>query len=194
MALIYHYNYISITSSPLSQTQMEHNVDGLIREMVTGRHWSEQALAGMLGNAQVESSINPGRYQNDVYNPQDGVGLLQWTPGVNYINWCQETQTTLWSTMDSAITRVQYEFDNGLQYYPTAAYPLTFAQYVQSTMQPSYLARAWSFNYERPAAYDEARALYATAWYIYITGHVPIPVPTSTPKLNIPLYVGADLI
>lgn len=96
--------------------------------------------------------------------------------------------------MDSAITRVQYEFDNGLQYYPTAAYPLTFAQYVQSTMQPSYLARAWSFNYERPAAYDEARARNATAWYIYITGHVPIPVPTSTPKLNIPLYVGADLI
>ena len=53
----------------------------------SGRGWTLNAIAGMLGNMESESNINPGIWQNlDAYNYNLGFGLVQWTPATNYTN------------------------------------------------------------------------------------------------------------
>lgn len=48
--------------------------------------YSDEAIAGMLGNAQAESGMNPWRWQNDTVNYSKGYGLFQYTPASGYIN------------------------------------------------------------------------------------------------------------
>lgn len=51
--------------------------------------YSEAAFAGMMGNAQYESGLNPWRWQSDTVSlssPSKGYGLFQYTPAYNYIN------------------------------------------------------------------------------------------------------------
>jgi len=50
--------------------------------------WTLEALAGMLGNMQHESALNPWRWQGDTVSPiyANGYGLPQFTPASGYIN------------------------------------------------------------------------------------------------------------
>ena len=83
------------------------------------------------------------------------------------------------SSLDSALMRIEYELANGLQYYPTDAYPLPFAQFKVSTYSPEYLALAFLNNYERPADYNQPnRMTQARAWYDFLEGG---PVDPGTP-------------
>ena len=43
--------------------------------------WTAEAVAGLLGNQQVESTLNPGIWQD--LTPGGGWGLVQWTPSSN---------------------------------------------------------------------------------------------------------------
>lgn len=45
-----------------------------------------QAVAGMLGNVQAESGLNPWRYEGDQYGTGRGYGLFQFTPARDYFN------------------------------------------------------------------------------------------------------------
>lgn len=58
----------------------------MIRALCSG--WADAAIAGMVGNMQHESGLNPWRWQNDTVNPQyeNGYGLPQFTPASGYIN------------------------------------------------------------------------------------------------------------
>lgn len=47
--------------------------------------WSVEAIAGMLGNVQAESGLNPWRWQGDSYAVNRGYGLFQYTPASGYI-------------------------------------------------------------------------------------------------------------
>lgn len=52
--------------------------------------WTKEAVSGMLGNMQIESTINAGIYQSlDSSSTTNGFGLVQWTPNTNYINWAR---------------------------------------------------------------------------------------------------------
>lgn len=50
--------------------------------------WTLEALAGMLGNMQHESALNPWRWEGDIVSPiyANGYGLPQFTPASGYIN------------------------------------------------------------------------------------------------------------
>lgn len=48
--------------------------------------YSNEAIAGMLGNANSESGMNPWRWQGDTVNYNKGYGLFQYTPASGYIN------------------------------------------------------------------------------------------------------------
>ena len=133
----------------LSQAEMETNAK-YIWNYLGSRGWSKNAVAGMLGNMQTESSINPGIWENLSENVGPGFGLVQWTPFTKYTEWCAERGLSP-STMDAALQRIEYELANNLQYYPTDAYPLTFTQFKVSTQSPEYLANTFLHNYERPA-------------------------------------------
>ena len=74
-------NWVVKESAPLNMTEMKINAN-IIREilMVNG-DWTINAVCGVLGNLEAESTINPGRWENDIVNNyQAGFGLAQWTP------------------------------------------------------------------------------------------------------------------
>ena len=131
--------------------------------------WSLNAVCGMLGNMQRESTINPAIWQNlDEGNTSLGYGLVQWTPATNYLNWAEDRGLDP-SAMDSNLERILYELDNGLQYYSTEAYPESFKEYSISTKSIEYLVTAFLKNYERAGveALSE-RISNGEYWYEYL--------------------------
>ena len=171
-------------SAPLNQTQMEKNA-AYIFSYLTYEGWTPNAIAGVLGNMQHESTINPGRWEGDSVGSGPGYGLVQWTPYTNYTGWCADQGLSDPSEMDNALSRILYELDNGLQYYKNN-YPYTFREFTQSTDSPYTLACAFAFDYERSwvalygseaekEALRQLRGGSAQTWYTYITGQTPIP-------------------
>ena len=136
--------------------------------------WTYEAVAGLLGNTQSESRHNPGAWQDytiDYDDPYKGYGLTQWTPASKFIDWAEGRKYNI-ESMEAALQRLYYERSSQLQYYPTANYPETFTEFVQSTTDPYYLAGAFLYNYERPQTPDpKTRGEQALYWFKYITGN-----------------------
>ena len=161
----------------LTQAEMENNAQMFYSRM-TAYGFSLNAIAGMLGNIQTESGINPGIWESlDPF--EGGYGLSQWTPYTNYSNWAGSG----WENNgDKQCERINYEFANGLQYYPTESHPLTASQFRVSTASPADLAETFLYNYERPADPSGSvadRRSQATTWYNYLIGTVAY-----TPRLS----------
>lgn len=162
---------------------------------LSSQGWTLEAICGFLGNTQVESTHNPGIYQDlNTTHPQPwGYGLVQWTPYDAYWKWCEDNGYQK-DTMEGAIARLNYERANGLQYYPTTAYPETFNEYIKSTKEPEYLAYAWLNNYERPENINQPiRKTYARYWYEQFQGLTPPnpdpPTPLKSTKMPLWLYL-----
>lgn len=161
--------YGSVYSASVSLTTDEMNTNATyIFHYLSQAGWTVNSIAGILGNMQAESSLNPGRWQSDyVGNTSGGYGLVQWTPATNYLNWVKGDA----STMDNNLSRILYELENGLQWIATEAYPLSFAEFSQSDKSPAYLASAFLKNYERAGVeVEETRKKNAESWYTFITG------------------------
>lgn len=145
--------------------------------------WTKEACAGILGNAEIESTINPGVWQNlSSVDPDNGFGLLQWTPSTKYTTWCHQKGLTP-RYLNSACERIIWEQENeggaSDQWIATSEFPMTFSEYKISTMNSDRLARAFLYCYERPAdpaATEDLRIEAALKWYEVIRGQLP-PVP-----------------
>ena len=169
-----------------------------ITQYLTARGWTLNAIAGMLGNMQTESTINPGIWQNlDAGNTSLGFGLVQWTPATKLIEWAQ-SRSLDYTHMDTQLERILYELENGLQYYPTDSYPLSFVDFSKSTESAYYLAGAFLYNYERPAEPNAVlRGNQGAEWYAYISGldvggggsDAPIVTPTKPKKHQLSLMM-----
>ena len=173
-------------SEALPQAQMEENAV-YIFSALTAKGWTRESIAAILGNMQAESTINPGRWQGDsVGSTSLGYGLVQWTPSTNYTDWCAAQCLSDPSEMDSALARIIYELENGLQWIATSAHNMTFAEFSRSSAAPATLAAAFLLNYERPAdqsaSVQEYRGSLAEAWYTYLTGETPTPPGTGGKK------------
>ncbi len=48
--------------------------------------YTDNCIVGILGNVMAESGLNPWLWENNTYNPNNGYGLFQFTPGSEYIN------------------------------------------------------------------------------------------------------------
>ncbi|MGX7420083.1 phage tail tip lysozyme [Carnobacterium gallinarum] len=145
-----------------------------------GKGWTPQAISGMLGNMQGESGLIADR---DEVGGGGGYGLVQWTPKSNLVNWANSNGLN-YRTVDTQCRRIQWELENGQQFYATGAYPLNFRQFSQSTQSPTYLAKVFINNYERPANPNQPqRGVWAESWYGILNGSGTIPNPTN-PNLN----------
>lgn len=170
----------------LSMEEMQNNAK-LIRDFFIEKGWSLNAICGMLGNMQTESTINPGIWESlDEGNLDGGLGLVQWTPATKYIIWGGDNY------MDGTrqCERILYEMENNLQWITTSTYPMTFKEFSTSTETPHYLAMVFIANYERPFdANQPIRGEQAKAWYDFLEGDTPNPPnPQPTKKKGMPLY------
>ena len=146
-----------------------------IYKFFRAKGWTAQAICGMLGNMQGESGIIA---DIDEISGGGGYGLVQWTPKSKLVNWATARGLN-YRSVDTQCQRIQWELENGEQFYKTSSYPLTFSQYVASTQSASYLAQVFINNYERPANPNQPnRWAWATNWYNTLTGQ---PEPTPTP-------------
>lgn len=172
-------------SAPLTKSQMEVSAF-YIYSALTDKGWTPEAISGLLGNLQHESTINPGRWESEAVGSGPGYSLVQWTPYTKYTDWCAAEGRSDPSEMDNAIARILYELENGLQYYETDSYPLSFREFTQNTGSPYDLACAFAWNYEKSwtvlygteaekEALRQLRGGSAESWYEYLTGKEPTP-------------------
>ena len=174
----------------ISQADMENNAQMFYARM-TAHGFSLNAIAGMLGNIQTESGINPGIWE-DLDPFEGGYGLVQWTPYTKYSEWAGSG----WQDNgDKQCERINYEFSNDIQYYPTESYPLTAQQFKVSNDSPENLAETFVHNYERPASYASVpqRRSQARSWYNYLLQTVAYtPRLTMGDIYNSPYYTTWD--
>ena len=148
----------------LTRSEMLVNANYIVNKL-TGQGWSKQAVAGMLGNMETESTINPGRWQSGIVHPAQGFGLVQWTPSTNVTSWLSANGYAN-DSMDGQLARINYEVDNGLQWIATSMYPMSFREFKTSTQSPEHLAQVFLVNYERPANQNQpGRSTQARYWY-----------------------------
>lgn len=154
----------------LNISEMQNNA-WLFFNFMTQHGWTLNAIAGVLGNAESESTINPGIWQGLVVGSGGGggYGIVQWTPWTKYSEWAGAG----WENNgNKQCERIIYELENNLQYYKTTAYKLTFRQFSQSNESPEYLAYAFLNNYERPKNRNQPnRQTQARYWYNFLSGH-----------------------
>ena len=154
----------------LTKEQMTVNATYIMGEF-TSHGWSKNAIAGMLGNMERESTINPGLWQSlNEGNLSGGFGLVQWTPATNYTDWADSNGYS-WGDIDGQIARIIYELNNGLQWISTSEYPLSFQEFTISSESPEYLASAFLKNYERAGVEEEQeRRDNARYWFDVLDG------------------------
>lgn len=173
-------NWIS-PNRALTEEEMQTNA-AIIYAWFGGIGFVDESVAAMLGNFQVESSVNPGRWQAGFQPEQKGAGygLPQFTPWTKYSQWAGK----YWKTdHDLQLARIEFEYRNGGQWI--AKLPVTFEQFAHNTgnWSVAYLAEVWCTNYERPGVpHLDRRIEAANYWYKWITGELPGETPPPPPE------------
>lgn len=173
------------TGVPPSLTTEQEKNAWQVWSTLKGNGWTEQAVAGVLGNMQGESGIMPDK---DEVGGGTGYGLVQWTspqgiPGRQYV---QQKLAAAgipgdYRTVAVQLKLLEWDMDNG-QYIPTSSYPYSAAQFRQLT-DIATAARAFERNFERPEDLHPERVGYAQNWYNKLHGltggtfGIPVPVP-----------------
>lgn len=150
--------------------------------------WSLNAICAVYGNMEAESGYNPWRWESDSVpsypsTPSYGYGLPQFTPSSKYIsssyaqgysdyspNWSDHS-----GNPNDGNAQLQF-IDKHADYYSTTSYPLSYADFKVSTNSAGDLAKAWLYNYERPAdpsSTENARAAAAEYWYDILIQYDP---------------------
>lgn len=135
--------------------------------------WTRNATAGILGNMQAESGINPGIWENlDPFN--GGYGLVQWTPYTKYSVWAAGEGYVWMDNGQAELARISYEAANDLQWFDNAelglTVPCTFQQFLtDTTLTLQDCSNYWLWFYEHPAdpgpGTQATRYAYAQNWY-----------------------------
>lgn len=191
----------------LTSSEMENNAK-LFGNVFSGLGYHINTIAALAGNAQAESTINPGL--NEVGG--GGYGLFQWTPKSDLIEACSQLGISPYTDgsiqcqcLDGElfILRNQWYTSSAFirPYYSSGAtndmLGITPEQFRANSMgwSADKLAILFMAAYERPS-YDpgtnhvEKRKANANYWYDYYTGFPPTP---PTPGKGIPKELIAIL-
>lgn len=186
-------------SGALTQAEMENNAD-IVIAYYRSLGINDNTIAGILGNMQAESSINPEREEVG----GAGFGLVQWTPVSVLQNHCNTLGLSPYNNGDIQLEVIISEILNqsGVgEWYTTQAFiqnyynsgatsdmiGITGQQFLDNQMNwaPDKLAVMFMAGYERPS-YDpnvnhyNLRMQYALNWFVYM-GNIP---PTPTEKIK----------
>lgn len=178
----------------LTQAEMENNANIVINTLRTWGY-DDRTIAGILGNMQNESSINPKRIEA---GGGGGYGLVQWTPQSVLINHCNTLGLSPYTSGDVQLKVIDQELGKDSRvnewysgqafidnYKPSGATDdmvgKTGNDFINNTMgwSPSKLAIMFMTCYERPNYNPSVnrRKRDANTWYEYMGGVVP-PTPS----------------
>lgn len=152
----------------LNQDQRDYNA-GLIAVDLLALNWTREAIAGILGNMDVESTMNPalieGRGTHTLIdnntclqiNNSTGVGLVQWTghtstpPAGQKLASFAIRYNKEWYDGQLQTFRLQREYEEDLQFDHGTVDGVSWdwQSYVVSTEEPEQLAKVWQILYER---------------------------------------------
>lgn len=176
----------------LTQSEMENNATEFYGYF-NSKGFTIESVAGMLGNLQQESNINPGMKQTA--STSSGWGLIQWTPSSNLTDYAS-AQGSDWATGEIQTQLMWDEIINGYggQWIPkpSLGYGYTGAEFSQLT---DVAEACKAYLYERERAGVEAltkRLTYANNWYEYLTGvtpPTPPTPPTPTKRKGMPIWM-----
>lgn len=171
--------FISKNTAYLTQAEMQKNVR-IIYTYFSALGWTDNAIAGMIGNMETESTINPGLWQgreipSDPLTTDKGFGLTQWTPANKLINWANESGLDYTSGFVQ-MQRINFESLNNLQWSTENLFDYTWEQYIHSTESPEDLAQVFVWAYERPENPDiDKRRRDARKWFEFFK-RIRIPI------------------
>lgn len=188
-------------SGALTQSEMENNAD-IVIAYFRSQGINDNTIAGILGNMQAESSINPERKEVG----GQGYGLVQWTPVTVLQNHCATLGLSPYNNGDVQLQVIIAEILNqsGVgEWYTTKGFiqnyynsgatsdmiGITGQQFLDNSMNwtPDKLAIMFMAGYERPT-YDpsknhyDLRMQYALEWLQYM-GVIP-PTPPTPAKIK----------
>ncbi len=156
---------------PLGQKKMEYNANNLYDYFCKTYGYTKNALAGMLGNMQYESTINPACWQGWKTNPAsrtlirpgniiripptedaywkkftyagDGFGLVQWTQQKKFLGWffAEATHTTTYAGGN------WYHYQSLIDYNYQFNRQTGLYEYITSSDTPNTL-NSWAYSYE----------------------------------------------
>lgn len=163
----------------LALGEMQNNATIIVSYFLE-KGWTKNAISGVLGNMQTESTINPGLWQNLTVGT-GGFGLVQWTPATKFTDWA-DAHAFEHDDGNAQLQWIDEETAPTGEWIPTSKYPLSFEEFKRSTESPSYLADAYLKNFERPKVIDQPIRLEQAEWWMkWIDGeYVPPPNPPSS--------------
>lgn len=193
MAWIYHIT--DSVGGGMSRSDMENNADEFY-DYFNG-YMTKAAMAGILGNMQHESYINPGQCQigsGTSESSRSGGGLIQWTPRNAFIQWCTNRGRS-WYDGNFQLYRIRCEGEgrDGCSgyWFPKNGYNYSWYQFCALT---DWEEACKAYLNERERAGVSAlsyRLKYAEQWYNYLNDGRPIdpvdpddPVPDPSPYEN----------
>ena len=174
--------FTNVDWGTLTQDEKMHNGMKLAQNLYNF-HWTENAIAGILGNVDAESGMNPGSCQQPRpfgdYLPDNaeilessygrGMGFVQWTPGRTKLVQFAEDTGRIWYDGITQVFRLKYECDNDFELIGG------WEGYITSTGDPADLAEYFLRRYERPTPevieqQVAIRRSLGTMWYNRIHG------------------------
>lgn len=183
---MWHYILYTSAAAPPGWTESLKQDNALeIYQFFAGRGYTINAIAGIMGNFEVESYVNPGQGEG---GGGGGAGLPQYSNVAKtaYLNWAGENGYE-WYDGYAQIRFIDEQTVNIGQWISTSRYPMTWTQFKQSTDTAGNLAMAYLYNWERGTPMETQRRAGADKWYNYLSGS-PIP-PTPPTGGTLPFWL-----
>lgn len=153
----------------LTKSEMQNNAL-MVYAYCINKGWTLNAIAGMLGNMQVESNINPGIWQG-LNEYGKGYGLVQWDPYTNYTSWADANGYS-WTDGDAQLKWIDERSASTGQWIINDSYNTSWADFKTSNRTPEELAYIFLVNFERASVEVVAtRKAYARNWYTFLNGN-----------------------
>lgn len=176
-----------------NQSKQENNATEFYNYF-TNKGATIEAICGMLGNIQRESTLNPGIKQGS--STSLGWGLIQWTPSTVLTNWCKKYGYN-WYDGFAQCERIWCEGEGTKgasgHWIPTHDYSYTWSEFTALT---DVAEATKAYLYERERAGIQAldlRLQYASEWYSYLSGSPVPPTPPTPPtprkRKSMPIYM-----
>lgn len=158
----------------LSVNEMRNNAE-IVYSYLLSKGWSKNAICGMLGNMEAESTINPGIWQSLIEGSGGGggFGLVQWTPYTNFTNWA-DSNGYEWTDGYAQLKWIDEVTASFGQWIPTINYYISFEDFKKTSKSVEWCASAFLKNFERAGVeVEDIRRESAVSWYEYLADSDP---------------------